>query len=151
MKRLSKIFMLLLLVGAIAFADLFLITHTAKAELICEAEYDSAYSYSYGEKYFFIKDEAYNGFYDGKAILKYYLPEFDFSLFDTEKYTYFAAVGRNLVSIKYNGRNCKQRICFALPYEYEAMTECEETDDGIIRIYRMKKINIDYDYHSEQS
>lgn len=149
MKKRMIIFSVLFFIAVIVFADVFLITHTVKTELVREAKYDSRYSYSYGEKYFFIKDEEYNGFYDGRTILENYLPEFDTESLDTEKYTYFVCVGRRLDSIKYNGRSCKRRTCFAFPDEYEAIIEAEETNDSFIRIYRMKRINIDYDYHSE--
>jgi len=149
MKKYLAIFSFAFIVVVIFFADFFLITHTIKTELIEEIKYDKSYSYAYGEKYFFIKDEDYNGFYDGKTVLKHYLSEFDFSLLDTEGYTYFVCVGGKLNSIKYNGRKCKLRTYFAFPDEYEAIIDSEVLDDGVIRIYRMKKINIDYDYHSE--
>lgn len=149
MKQFLKIISVVFIVAVILLAHTFLITHTIKTELIEEIKYDKPYSYAYGEKYFFIKDEGYNGFYDGKTVLKHYLSEFDFSLLDTEEYTYFVCVGGKLNSIKYNGRKCKLRTYFAFPDEYEAIIDSEVLDDGVIRIYRMKKINIDYDYHSE--
>ncbi len=148
MKKLLKFIPVLIAVAVAIFTDLFFLPHTLKTTLIEEIKYDNSCSYAYGEKYFFIKDEDYNGFYDGKAILGYYLPEYDLSGLDTDKYTYFVTVEGKIASVKYNGLNCKRRTVFAIPDEYEAIIESEETADGIIRIYRMKKINIDYDYHS---
>ena len=138
-----------LVIICVCLINAFFVTHNLKVELIDEIEYSDSARYSYGEKYFFIKDESYNGFYDGIAVLKNYLPEYDMSLLDTENFTYMVTVNRKINSVKYNGINCKRRTYFLLPDEYEALIESEETGDGIIRIYRTKKINIDYDYHSE--
>lgn len=149
MKKMCTTAILVLVIIGIYLTNVFFVTHSLKMELIDEIEYSDSARYSYGEKYFFIKDESYNSFYDGKAVLKNYLPEYDTSLLDTENFTYMVTVNRKIDSVKYNGRNCKRRTYFLLPDEYEALIESEETGDGIIRIYRTKKINIDYDYHSE--
>lgn len=149
MKKAIKFIPLVFIAAAIILADVFLVPHSLKTELIGEYEYDSSSSYSYGEKYFFIKDDEYNGFYDGGNLLGYYLPEEDLSAIDTDRYTYLVSIERIIKSVEYSGLNCKRRGFFVLPDEYEAMIESDETSDGLIRIYRMKKINIDYDYHSE--
>lgn len=149
MKKTLKMFVLVLIVIGIYLVNAFVITHELKLKLIDEIEYAESAEHSYGKKYFFVKDEAYNGFYDGKEILKNYLPEYELSLLDTDEYTYMVSVNRKINSVKYNGRNCKLRTYFFLPDEYEAIIDSDEINDGIIRIYRLKKINIDYDYHSE--
>lgn len=149
MKKFLKVFLIAFIVAVVWSMNTFLITHNLKLDLINEFEYNGDYKYAYGEKYFFIKDDDYNCFYDGKEILKSYLPEYELSSLDTDDYTYMISVNRKINSVKYNGRNCKLRTYFLLPDEYEAIIESEETDDAVIRIYRMKKINIDYDYHSE--
>lgn len=125
------------------------IEHNVKLTLIEERQYDSSYSYSYGEKYFFLKDDKYNNFYNGIELLEYYLPEYDFSQLNVKEYTYLIAVNGEVSSVKYSGKNCNYRTYLGLPYEYKATIDYKPTDDDIIRIYQFKKINIDYDYHSE--
>jgi hypothetical protein len=149
MKKGLKIFVIALVVAGIYFTNTFIITHNLKLDLIEELKYNSSCSYSYGEKYFFIKDDNNNGLYNGKQVLKHYISDFDLTKLNTEKYTYLVAVNRKINSVNYNGRNCKLRTSFAFPETYEAIIDSEKTNDSLIRIYRMKKINIDYDYHSE--
>lgn len=125
----------------------FYITHNLKFELIDEAKAECELS-GLGEKLFFIKDSGFSPFYDGKEFLANCAPNYDKSKLDTEKYTYLITIGRKVKSIKYSGRKCLMRTYFLFPDEYAADIDCEETDDKILRIYRVKKMNIDYDYHA---
>ncbi len=124
----------------------FVVDHNVKLNLIDEIDYDSSHSHSLGEKYFFVKDEAYLNFYDGIELLKYYLPEYDSSKLNTKKYTYLISVNGKVDSVVYTGRSFNRRYS-AMPDEYRASIQYEETNDGIIRIYQINKMNIDYDYH----
>lgn len=99
--------------------------------------------------YYFIKDSKYSSWYDGEERFKESFPNYDFSKLDTKKYTYLVLFSGNLNSVKYSGKNCKQRT-FIFPYEYTAFVDADKTGDGSVKIYRMKKINIEYDYHGDE-
>ena len=134
----------------IIIGNTFLVTHSPQLEFIEEIEYSNSPVDSYNIKYFFIKDEDYNGFYDGLKVLSYFVPEYDLSKLDTNKYTYIVSVNREIESVKYSGLKCKRRTFVFFPDEYQAEIECSENKhDGMLRIYKMKKINIDYDYHDD--
>lgn len=136
---------LIILVGHIFF-----VIHSPKLELIEKIEYLNQ-PIDYNVKYFFVKDEDYNGFYNGVEVFRCFDSEYDSSNFDTKKYTYIVSVNREIESIKYSGLKCKRRKLFFFPDEYQADVVCSENkNDATLRIYRMKKINIDYDYHGTE-
>ncbi len=146
-----KIIVISLCLLVIVIGNIFVIPHTLDIELIEEIKYLSLPIDSYNIKYFFLKDEDYPRFYDGNKILNYFLQKDDFSKIDTNKYTYIVSIDREIESVKYSGLKCKRRVFIFFPYEYQASIECgKTTNDGMLRIYRMKKINIDYDYHDDE-
>lgn len=134
------------IIGVAYCVNAFIITHEIRFELMDEIKCKKIVE-GFPEKYFVIKDDV-NAFYDGFECLEKRLPDYDKAKLDTENYTYFVALNRKIESIKYNGSNCKRRTYFAFPDIYSAIIDCEETNDETVRIYRMKKINIDFDYHS---
>lgn len=150
MGKYKIIIIIVTMVALLVIGNIFLIPHTLYPELVEEVKYLNSPIDSYNIKCFFIKDEDYNGFYDGFEVLNYFVPKYDFSNFDTDKYTYIISIDREIHSIKYIGLKCKRRTLVFFPDEYQADIECSESaKKGKLRIYKIKKINIDYDYHSD--
>ena len=143
----KKVCIALIVLLVLVFGNIFVVPHTLKPKLVDEIKCTQK---SGNLKYFFIKDEKYNGFYDGYKRLNWLVPEYDLSELNTDKYTYLVCVNREVKSVSYSGLKCKKRTVLFFPKEYQAEIECgKETTDDIVRLYRIKKINIDYDYHSE--
>lgn len=150
----AKIILLFVFVIIVAIAVLtyfiFFYTHNVSFELADEMDnvQISADNRIYTH-YYFIKDSKYSSWYDGEERFKESFPNYDFSKLDTKKYTYLVLFSGNLNSVKYSGKNCKQRTII-FPYEYTAFVDADKTGDGSVKIYRMKKINIEYDYHGDE-
>lgn len=148
----KKIFICILLTSCLLMIfgmfNLFVFNHTLKAELIEEISInDTQISMNSYPNCFFIKDSYYNNFYDGEKILKEVVSNYDISTLDTKRYTYVVSMNSQIDSISYSGQKCNKRKCMIFPYEYKAETKLKYLNDGKIRIYRLKKINVDYDYH----
>lgn len=118
-----------------------------KTELIDEIKIEDFQNALYTD-YFFIRSDEYINFYDGFEMLEEIIPDYDFEKLDTEQFTYLVSVNGTVNTIEYSGRNCKMRNAIGLPVTYTAFLDYEKTNDNIIRIYKIKKIDIDYDYHS---
>ena len=118
-----------------------------KTELIDEIKIDGLQNTLYTD-YFFIRSDEYINFYDGFERLEELIPDYDFEKLYTEQFTYVVSVNGTVNMIKYSGRDCKRRNAIGLPITYTAFLDYEKTNDNIIRIYKIKKIDIDYDYHS---
>ncbi|MCH5191335.1 MAG: hypothetical protein J1F23_04145 [Oscillospiraceae bacterium] len=118
-----------------------------KTELIDEIKIEDFQNSLYTD-YFFIRSDEYINFYDGFEMLEEIIPDYDFEKLDTEQFTYLVSVNGTVNTIEYSGRNCKMRNAIGLPVTYTAFLDYEKTNDNIIRIYKIKKIDIDYDYHS---
>lgn len=127
---------------------IFIFNHNLTPKLIKEFNAVQIDSSDESFDYFFIKDDKYNGFYDGINRLKNYLPDFDKTTLDLDRFTYVVAVNGKINQITYSGRKCKRRTVLIFPDIYTAITDYEKTNDNVIRIYQIKKINIDCDYHS---
>ncbi len=99
-----------------------------------------------GYSYFFVQsDEHYcfNG--NGLLPLKYYAPECDASKLDTDKYNYIVAINCEISSISYSYKTAYRTMTFGID-TYIADADLTKTYDNTVRIYKMKKVNIDYDY-----
>lgn len=135
----------LLIVGTVLM-NTFVVTHTVQLELVDEKEAASV-SEAIDSNYFFTKDDSYQGFYDGVLRLQEYIPDYDISALNIQEYTYVVSFNCKIEEITYSGRVCKRRTILGFPDVYTANVTFDKTSDNVIRIYRMKKINIDYDYH----
>ncbi|MCM1363775.1 MAG: hypothetical protein NC122_01260 [Faecalibacterium sp.] len=147
-KRVALLIVTIIYIMGIVYSlNVFIITHKIDIEQIDEIKHENMTA-AYPDKYFVVKDESFNGFYDGFEYLSRLLPDYDKEKLDTDNYTYFVSLSRKINLIKYNGSNCKARTYLGFPETYSAIIDCDETMDETIRIYRMRKINIDFDYHS---
>lgn len=146
-KRIVVVAVICIFAVGVCLMNVFFMSHTLSFEQVDEVRYKNVPT-GLGEDYFFIKDSRFSCFYDGEEFLKSCVPDYDTSKLKPQEYTYLITVDRKAKAVTYSGRKCLMRTYFAFPEEYVANIECEETNDGILRIYRMKKINIDYDYHS---
>lgn len=97
--------------------------------------------------WFSVRDDKYYGFYDEKCLLKY-CEDYNIGTIDTQKYTYIITCGHKLSSISYSFSEMKNRSFIIFPKQYigKVLLEYEETD--MVYIYRVKKIDIDCDYHN---
>lgn len=143
-----KAFIILIFFVVLAGIVIFIfINHNLNFELVDEISVYNLNENNYDTDYFFIKDSDFNGFYDGIGRLKHFVPQFQEQNINTEEFTYIVVINGNLKNISYNFNKCKKRNAIGFPSVYSALIEYEKTDDNVLRIYKIKKINIDYDYH----
>lgn len=118
-----------------------------KPELIDEIRINNLDAIS-DKDYFFIKSDEYNNFYDGFEILKQLSPDYDTQKLDAKHFTYVVSVNGTITEINYSEKNCKMRNVIGLPKTYTAFLDYEKINDNTVRIYKIKKVDIDYDYHA---
>lgn len=123
------------------------IAHTIYPSLIQEYTLEQEYCETYGKDgycYFFVQsDEHYcfNG--DGVEELKRYVPQYDVSNLDTDNYNYIVAINCEINSLNYSYKTAYKTTGIGID-TYVADADLIKTHDNTVRIYKMKKINIDY-------
>lgn len=146
-KKLIVLIVVILICSVLLFLMFEFRERNLKPELIDEIKVYNLDSTS-DKDYFFIKSDEYNNFYDGVELLKQLIPDYDVKQLDTEQFTYVVSVNGTITEINYSGKNCKMRNAIGLPVTYTAFLDYKKTNDDTVRIYKIKKVNIDYDYHS---
>ena len=99
-----------------------------------------------GYCYFFVQSDAhycFNG--NGQQELERLAPRFDISQLDVNRYDYVVAVNCRIRSIRYSYGSAYKTMSVGID-TYVADADLTKTQDDSIRVYRMKKVNIDYDY-----
>ena len=80
--------------------------------------------------------------YAEKAIIN----QLDSELIDTDNYTYIVTIGHRLKGFSYNYTRCSLRR-FIIPTEYIGRATLESQSTGKVYVYKIRKMNIDRDYH----
>lgn len=111
--------------------------------------YTSDNSSSLFTSWFTIRDQSYNGFYDEGQLdfmvkSKDDLKNYDF---DYDNYTYVVTVGHELKKISYSYSQMKNRKFLFIPKQFVGNVILDKNNTDNIYIYRIKKMDIDYDYH----
>lgn len=123
------------------------IAHTIYPSLIQECTLKKEFCDMYGNDgycYFFVQsDEHYcfNG--DGVEELKRYVPQYDVLKLDTDNYNYVVAINCEINSLNYSYKTAYKTTGIGID-TYVADADLIKTHDNTVRIYKMKKINIDY-------
>lgn len=121
-------------------------THTVYPNLIEEYALNQTLYEENEYCYFFVQsDEHYcfNG--NGLEELKIYAPKFDVSKLNTDNYNYIVAINCEINSISYSYKTAYKTMSLGID-TYIADADLMKTYDDTVRIYKMKKLNIDYDY-----
>ncbi len=136
---------LVFVVGAFAFVA----PHTVKPKLMATYDLEPPFCDTYkdgGYCYFFVQSDAhyyFNG--NGQQEFERLAPRFDISQLDVNRYDYVVAVNCRIRSIRYGYGSAYKTMSVGID-AYIADADLTKTQDDTIRIYRMKKVNIDYDY-----
>ena len=93
-----------------------------------------------------IRDEKFHPFYGLEILQKADLPS-DVTI-DTQKYTYVVTYGRQLKQIQYRYLDMKNRTLFLLPKQFVGRVLLGKETTEKIYIYRIRKMDIDCDYHN---
>jgi len=99
----------------------------------------------YGDelKWFSVRDEKFQGFHGtGEEMLRGFTGK-SFDL-DIENYTYIVTIGHELESLKFSLSAIKNTFP---PKQFVGIITPKEERADLIYIYRIKKMDIDYDYH----
>lgn len=99
-----------------------------------------------GYCYFFVQSDAhycFNG--NGQQELERLAPQFEISQLDVNRYDYVVAVNCRIRSICYSYGSAYKTMSVGID-TYVADADLTKTQDDSVRVYRMKKVNIDYDY-----
>ena len=67
--------------------------------------------------------------------------------FDFSHYTYIVTCGHELRSIKYSLSQTKNRRFLFIPKQFVGIVELQYDPSLYVHIYRVKKLDIDCDYH----
>ena len=68
-------------------------------------------------------------------------------VFDYDHYTYIVTIGHELINIEYSRSDMKNRIYGIFPKQYVGHVTLKEDLTDKVYIYRIKKMDIDCDYH----
>lgn len=96
--------------------------------------------------WFSLRDEKYSGFFDIEKLTEYGADTSDLS-FDFSHYTYIVTCGHELRSIKYSLSQTKNRRFLFIPKQFVGIVELQYDPSPYVYIYRVKKLDIDCDYH----
>ncbi|MBE6838148.1 MAG: hypothetical protein E7507_01210 [Ruminococcus sp.] len=126
-----------LIIGAIFYNKDYNLDYTLVYSETCDNTDDGLYWFS-------LRDEKYNGFFTEE-----YLDNFgvEFSDYDYKNYTYIVTFGHELKRITYSPKETKNRVMVVFPKQYIGKVVLDKEDTGKIYIYRVKKMDIDCDYH----
>lgn len=96
--------------------------------------------------WFTLRDEKYGGFYSSEKLLDYGVALNDFDL-DFSNYTYVITLGHKLESISFSYSKMKNRKFLFVPKQFVGIVKLQYEYSPNIYIYRIKKMDIDCDYH----
>ena len=96
--------------------------------------------------WFSLRDEKYSGFFTLEKLTEYGADASDLS-FDFSHYTYIVTCGHELRSIKYSLSQTKNRRFLFIPKQFVGIVELQYDSSPYVYIYRVKKLDIDCDYH----
>lgn len=96
--------------------------------------------------WFSLRDEKYSGFFTLEKLTEYGADASDLS-FDFSHYTYIVTCGHELRSIKYSLSQTKNRRFLFIPKQFDGIVELQYDSSPYVYIYRVKKLDIDCDYH----
>lgn len=92
-----------------------------------------------------------NGWYT-KDVLPESIQDSEDLVFDFKHYTYVITSGYEMEKLEYSFSNMKNRRKYIpLPKQYIGEIYLNKNYDGMIHFYRIKKIDIDHDYHLPES
>ena len=146
----KKIVIIISIVILILLVIVFCIYHLPiyreiKYEVVFEKDAKTDLSDAY-LKWFTVRDGKYNGFFD-LEMLESYIGE-EHEKLDVVDYTYIVTVGRQLKSISYSYSQMKNRNSIGLPKQFIGKVVLSEEQTNKIYVYKVKKIDIDCDYHN---
>jgi hypothetical protein len=96
--------------------------------------------------WFSLRDEKYSGFFTLEKLTEYGVDASDLNL-DFSHYTYIVTCGHELRSIKYSLSLTKNRRFLFIPKQFVGIIELQYDPSPYVYIYRVKKLDIDCDYH----
>ena len=143
------VFIRIILIALVFVVGAFVAPHTVKPKLIATYDLEPPFSDTYkdgGYCYFFVQSDThycFNG--NGQQELQRLAPQFDISQLDVNRYDYVVAVNCRIRSIRYSYGSAYKTMSVGID-TYVADADLTKTQDDSVRVYRMKKVNIDYDY-----
>ena len=96
--------------------------------------------------WFSVRDKKYSGFFDEKLLSKHCIDYRNGEL-DLDHYTYIVTCGHKLKDIEYSFSETKNRKLLLIPKQFVGRVVLYYEENSYIYIYRVKKIDIDCDYH----
>lgn len=144
-----RAFISIILVALVLVVGAFVAPQKVKPKLMATYDLEPPFCDTYkggGYCYFFVQSDAhycFNG--NGQQELERLAPQFDISQLDVNRYDYVVAVNCRIRSIRYSYGSAYKTMSVGID-TYVADADLTKTQDDSVRVYRMKKVNIDYDY-----
>ena len=99
-----------------------------------------------GLVWFTLRDEKYNGFFSTEMLDNYGTTSDELNM-DFSNYTYIVTLGHKLENIRYSFSQMKNRKYLFIPKQFVGIVNLQYEYSPNIYIYRIKKMDIDCDYH----
>lgn len=99
-----------------------------------------------GLVWFTLRDEKYNGFFSTEMLDNYGTTSDELNM-DFSNYTYIVTLGHKLENISYSFSQMKNRKYLFIPKQFVGIVNLQYEYSPNIYIYRIKKMDIDCDYH----
>ena len=87
-----------------------------------------------------VKDPEYEGFFNVSYLDKYNV---NYSEWELDKYTYIITFGYEMTDVKYSYSKCLNWGYSFIPCHYLGKLTLREPQDDLIRIYRLRKVDIE--------
>jgi len=143
---------IIVLVVVIAAASVWYIHNNKSIQFVEIASFDTGQVLTREEKvvWFSLRHESYNGFFSAE-LLNNYGVETEHMTFDFENYTYIITVGHELRGVEFSYSVFKNRKYFILPDQFVGKVTLDDNLVNRVFFYRVRRMNIDLDYHSPRS
>lgn len=150
-KRIVIIVTVAVLLLALIFGAAILYNHEFVAELEQVAELDSDVNEDI--YWFTLRSESYSPFFEKSYLENIIADKTEISdlKLDYDKYTYVVTVGHKLKSLSYSYSSMKNRVFGFIPKQFVGIVDLSSQHTDKVYIYRIKKMDIDCDYHDRES
>lgn len=98
--------------------------------------------------WFTVRSKEFEGFYD-EEVLKMHCKDYEYGLLDTTKYTYIVTCSHQLMNASYSFSEVTNRKLLFIPKQYVGRVVLSYEKSKYIYIYKIKKIDIDCDFHDQ--
>lgn len=148
LKVLIIIFCMILFIGGGIWMIYLRTFKSIEFEQVCEKQ--ATFERSRHILWFTLRSSEYSGFYSEESLDTLGVENYEDIAFDYDRYTYIVTIGHELISIEYSRSDMKNRIYGIFGKQYVGHVTLKEEATDKVYIYKIKKMDIDCDYHEPE-